>query len=77
LGHFNNCVEVGLLSSASCKPVQDAAEVGLGFGEVAPAVFRASDLDRFEYAANVGKFMATTIRKEAAEALREMLSYRI
>lgn len=76
-GHFNDFVEVGLLRGALYKAVQDAGEAGLGFDEVAPAVFRALDLDLFEYAANVGEFVGTAIRNEAAKALREVLAYRI
>lgn len=76
-GHFNDFVEVGLLRGALYRAICGAGAEGLGFDEVAPAVFRALDLELYEYAANVGEFVGTALRNDAAKALREVLSYRI
>lgn len=76
-GHFNDFVEVGLLRGALFRAVNDAGSDGLGFDDVAPAVFKALDLDLHDYASDVGEFVGTAIRNEAAKALREVLSYRI
>jgi ATP-dependent helicase YprA (DUF1998 family) len=76
-GHFNDFVDVGMLRGSLYKAVRDAGDAGLGFDAVAPAVFQALDMDLFEYAANVGQFVGTAIRNDAAKSLREVLSYRI
>lgn len=76
-GHFNDFVEVGLLRGALYKAVHDAGDAGLGFDDVNRAVFDALNLDLYDYAANVGEFVGTALRNEAAKALREVLAYRI
>ncbi|MCO5175220.1 MAG: DEAD/DEAH box helicase [Trueperaceae bacterium] len=76
-GHLNDFVEVGLLRGALYKAVHDAGAAGLGFSEVAPSVFAALDLDLHDYAANVGEFVGTAVKNQAANMLREVLAYRL
>ncbi|PFG75153.1 DEAD/DEAH box helicase [Tepidiforma thermophila] len=74
-GHFNDFVQVGLLRSALYRAVSQAGPQGLRYDELTQAVFKALSLPYEQYAKDPEKGFAA--RDEAAQALRDVLGYRL
>lgn len=74
-GHFNDFVEIGLLRSALHRAAAKAGEEGLAHDVLTQAVFATLALDPEYYAAD--PTLKGIARREAEEALRNVLGYRL
>lgn len=74
-GHFNDFVQAGLLRSALHRAVSQAGPEGLRYDELTQAVFKALSLPFEQYARDPEQRFAA--REETAQALRDVLGYRL